>query len=104
MLEHFQFKCRALPDGRASVRRRERKRTVLYRKSETALGLGPTIIREFGKKHIFVNSAVSAIVADPAKTNLRSVRAFEKAGFMVVRTVQLSDEGFDRLVVRLNRP
>lgn len=68
------------------------------------LGLAPTIIREFGKAHIFVHSAVSAIVADPAKTNMRSVRAFEKAGFSIVRTVQLPDEGFDRLVVRLNRP
>lgn len=70
----------------------------------TGLGLGPTIIREFAKKHIFVNSAVSAIVADPAKTNRQSVRAFEKAGFRIVRTVQLPDEGFDRAVVRWDRP
>ncbi len=69
----------------------------------TGLGLGPTIIREFGTKHIFVNTALSAIVADPARTNMRSVRMFEKAGFSIVRTVQLPDEGFERLVVRLNR-
>ncbi len=43
-LGHFQFRRRALPDGRASVkaacvrvRSRTRKRAVLYRKSETAL-------------------------------------------------------------------
>ena len=45
----------------------------------TGLGLGSTIIYEFGKQHIFANGTVSAIVVDPAETNMRSFRAFEKA-------------------------
>ena len=40
LVEHFQFRCRALAGGRASVRSRARKQAVLDRKSETALGQG----------------------------------------------------------------
>lgn len=70
----------------------------------TGLGLGPAILREFAKTHIFVDSDVSAIAADPAASNARSVRAFEKAGFRIVRTVQLPGEGFERMVARFDRP
>jgi aminoglycoside 6'-N-acetyltransferase len=70
----------------------------------TGHGLGPAIIREFGDHYIFANSDVRAIVADPSADNLRSVSAFKKAGFSVVGTVQLLDETFERLVVRLDRP
>lgn len=66
-------------------------------------GLGPTVIREFGANCIFVHGDVSAIVADPAASNLRSVRAFQKAGFKTVDTVQLAGEDFERHVVRLDR-
>jgi aminoglycoside 6'-N-acetyltransferase len=69
----------------------------------TGRGLGPVIIREFAAKYIFVNSDISRIVADPATMNLRSVSAFKKAGFSVVKTVRLGDEAFDRQVVRLDR-
>lgn len=69
----------------------------------TGRGVGPVVIREFGTKYIFVNSDVSAIVADPATSNLRSVRAFQKAGYKFVKTVRLADEAFERQVVRLDR-
>jgi RimJ/RimL family protein N-acetyltransferase len=69
----------------------------------TGRGLGPTVIREFGANYIFLNGDVCAIVADPATSNLRSVRAFKKAGFKIVNTVQLVDEAFERHVVRLDR-
>jgi len=37
--------------------------------------------------------------ADPASTNLRSLSAFKKAGFNIVKTVRLADEAFERRVV-----
>lgn len=70
----------------------------------TGAGLGPTILSEFSKNYIFVNSEINAIVADPATANRGSVRAFEKAGFRIARTVQLPAEGFDRAVVRWDWP
>lgn len=70
----------------------------------TGLGLGPVIIREFLNQFVFTNSGICAVFADPAESNLRSLRAFRKAGFNVVKTVQLAGEGFTRQVVRLLRP
>jgi len=69
----------------------------------TGRGLGPAVIREFGTNYIFVNSDLGSIVADPSVRNLHSVSAFKKAGFSVASTVQLVDEAFERLVVRLDR-
>lgn len=69
----------------------------------TGHGLGPAVIREFGSDYIFTNGDLGAIVADPSVSNLRSVSAFKKAGFSIVRTVQLEDEEFQRHVVRLDR-
>jgi aminoglycoside 6'-N-acetyltransferase len=68
----------------------------------TGHGLGPAVIREFGTNYIFVNGDLAAMVADPSVSNLRSVSAFKKAGFKIVRTVQLVDETFERYVVRLD--
>jgi RimJ/RimL family protein N-acetyltransferase len=43
-----------------------------------------------------------AVIADPEENNnLRSLRAFEKAGFRATKTVQRSRESFRRRVVRL---
>jgi len=70
----------------------------------TGLGLGPVVIREFLGQFVFANSGIRAVVADPEERNLRSVRAFTKAGFGVVNTVQLGSEDFRRQVVRLVRP
>jgi aminoglycoside 6'-N-acetyltransferase len=69
----------------------------------TGRGLGPAIIREFGENYIFSNGDVRAIVADPSRINSHSVSAFKKAGFSIVRTVQLANEAFERHVVRLDR-
>ena len=69
----------------------------------TGRGLGPAVIREFGRSYIFANGDMGAIVADPSVSNLNSVSAFKKAGFNIVSTVQLVDEAFERHVVRLGR-
>ncbi len=69
----------------------------------TGRELGPAVIRDFGTKYIFINGDLGSIVADPAVSNLNSVSAFKKAGFNIVGTVQLVEEGFERHVVRLDR-
>jgi aminoglycoside 6'-N-acetyltransferase len=70
----------------------------------TGLGLGPIIIREFLDQFVFANSGIGAVVADPEERNLRSLHAFRKAGFNMVKTVSLASECCRRQVVRLVRP
>ena len=70
----------------------------------TGLGLGPVAIREFTKQFVFVNPGVCAVVTDPEESNLRSLGAFKKAGFRVVKIVQLAGEDSKRQVLRLDRP
>jgi hypothetical protein len=72
--------------------------------SMTGLGLGPTAIREFLRQVVFSNPETRGVVSDAAESNLRSLRAFEKAGFKVVRTVRITGERRWRHVVRLDRP
>ena len=45
-------------------------------------GLGSRIIGEFVRDEVFGRLGFSVCVADPDATNQRSVRAFEKAGFV----------------------
>jgi aminoglycoside 6'-N-acetyltransferase len=68
------------------------------------MGLGPAAIRKFINQTIFVDPTIRAVIADPAESNLRSLRAFKKAGFSVTKTVELLGESFQRSVVRLSRP
>jgi aminoglycoside 6'-N-acetyltransferase len=68
----------------------------------TGLGLGPVAIRGFLWQIVFAGTRVNAVLTDPAETNLRSLRAFEKAGFTVTRKVQLTGETSKRLVVRVD--
>jgi aminoglycoside 6'-N-acetyltransferase len=70
----------------------------------TGLGLGSVAISEFLKQIAFADPGVGAVIADPEEANLRSLRAFEKAGFKVTNTVQLAGESFKRRIVRLDRP
>jgi aminoglycoside 6'-N-acetyltransferase len=70
----------------------------------TGLGLGPAAIREFLSQIVFQYPGVAAVIADPEEGNLRSLRAFQKAGFTATRTVQLAGESLKRRVVRLDRP
>jgi aminoglycoside 6'-N-acetyltransferase len=70
----------------------------------TGVGLGPTAICEFLKRIVFIDPEISAVIADPEEGNIRSLRAFEKAGFMPTKTVQIRGESFQRRVVRLDRP
>jgi aminoglycoside 6'-N-acetyltransferase len=68
------------------------------------LGLGPVAIRDFLEQIVFAGTKVSTVITDPAEGNVRSLRAFEKAGFKVTNRVQLTGENFKRMVVRMDRP
>jgi aminoglycoside 6'-N-acetyltransferase len=70
----------------------------------TGLGLGPVTIRAFLEQFVFTNPAICAVITDPEESNLRSLRAFKKAGFREVKTVQLVGECSKRQVMRLDRP
>jgi aminoglycoside 6'-N-acetyltransferase len=70
----------------------------------TGLGLGPIAISEFLTRVVFENPNVTAVITDPEEGNVRSLRAFEKAGFAMAYTVQLTGENCKRRVVRMNRP
>jgi RimJ/RimL family protein N-acetyltransferase len=70
----------------------------------TGLGLGPVIIREFLRQFVITNPAVRAVITDPEERNFRSLRAFNKAGFQAVKTVQLVGEGSKRQVMCFECP
>jgi len=70
----------------------------------TGKGLAPDVIRLFLAQVVFANPDVTAVFADPLENNLRSLHAFEKAGFAVERKVKLEGEKVQRCVIRLDRP
>jgi aminoglycoside 6'-N-acetyltransferase len=67
------------------------------------LELGPLAIREFVKQVVFADQGIRAVITDVAVSNLRSLRAFEKAGFCQTGIVQLRGEDFQRRVMHLRK-
>lgn len=51
----------------------------------TGHGIGPEILRRFVDDIVFARETTTACLADPDSRNIASIRAFEKAGFRVVR-------------------
>jgi aminoglycoside 6'-N-acetyltransferase len=73
---------------------------ALGEKGVLGLGLGPAAIRQFLREIVFADPTVLSVIADPQEDNRRSLRAFEKAGFTVTKTITLEQESFRRCVVR----
>lgn len=67
------------------------------------IGLGPLIIRAFVTRFVFANPGVSAVLSDPDERNVRSLRAFAKAGFIGVSTLRLPEDNCRRHIVCLDR-
>jgi RimJ/RimL family protein N-acetyltransferase len=65
-------------------------------------GIGSTAIREFIRNVVSARPGITAVVTDPEERNGRSCRAFEKAGFIAVKTVELDGENVRRRVMRLS--
>jgi len=70
----------------------------------TGRGLGPAAIRKFLGEVVFTNPAIQAVITDVDENNLRSLGAFRKVGFTVLKTTKLRGESFYRSVVQLRRP
>jgi aminoglycoside 6'-N-acetyltransferase len=67
-------------------------------------GIGSSAIRQFVLNVVSAEPGITAIVADPEERNGRSCRAFEKAGFIPVKTVELEGEDVRRRVMRQSLP
>jgi aminoglycoside 6'-N-acetyltransferase len=64
-------------------------------------GLGPDVLRRFVAEVVFADPETTACVADPDVGNRASIRAFEKAGFTTVGTMEV--DGKVERVLRLER-
>ena len=67
-------------------------------------GLGPRMISAGVARMWASYPEVHGAVAGPSVANLRSCRAFEKAGFVAVRQVRVPDEKDEELLFFLPRP
>jgi RimJ/RimL family protein N-acetyltransferase len=70
----------------------------------TGLGLGSQALHRFVRDIVFSDPEIHACIADPDAENLASLRAFEKAGFRVVRRfVDPTDHDRLHALLRLDR-
>jgi RimJ/RimL family protein N-acetyltransferase len=66
-------------------------------------GIGSRALATFVEQIVFADPAITACLSDPEARNVRSVRAFENAGFVVVRTAVLAGEHVARCIVQRDR-
>jgi RimJ/RimL family protein N-acetyltransferase len=69
----------------------------------TGRGVGTALLRQFVSEVVFADPAVTYCIADPELDNRASVRAFEKAGFRVVKEFRDPGDGNVHVVVRRDR-
>jgi RimJ/RimL family protein N-acetyltransferase len=67
----------------------------------TGQGLGPRVLAAFAREVVFARADTHACVAAVDEENVRSCRAFEKAGFRYVRAVE--EDGRPHRLMRLDR-
>ena len=63
-------------------------------------GVGAAALDAYVRTVVFADPRVTRAVGGPHPDNLRSCRAFEKAGFTRVRDVMVPDSGPERIHVR----
>jgi aminoglycoside 6'-N-acetyltransferase len=68
----------------------------------TGRGIGSEILRRFVSRIIFASETTRRCVAGPEAANVASTRAFEKAGFRVVR--DFVEDGNVSVLLQLDRP
>lgn len=66
-------------------------------------GLGAPILRAFLREVVFADPAVNTCVIDPAISNSIAIRAYEKAGFVWLKTLQVPGEKDLTYLMRLER-
>lgn len=68
----------------------------------TGKGIGAEILRRFVSQIVFASETTRRCVAGPEAANVASVRAFEKAGFSIVR--EFVEDGNVSVLLQLDRP
>jgi aminoglycoside 6'-N-acetyltransferase len=66
-------------------------------------GVGSGALRQFVASLVFRHRGIDRAVGGPASNNLRSIRAFEKAGFRLARTAHVPGEKVSEAVMVLTR-
>ncbi|HVT01353.1 MAG TPA: GNAT family N-acetyltransferase [Patescibacteria group bacterium] len=66
-------------------------------------GLGSAMLRKFLKEIVFSNPDITACIIGPEPANKRSIRAYEKAGFKYVKTVQVGNEPDPTYIMEIDR-
>lgn len=69
----------------------------------TGQGIGSEILRRFVDEIVFALPSTTSCVADPDVQNVASIRAFEKAGFSVVKEFVDPEDGQTHALVRRER-
>jgi len=69
----------------------------------TGRGIGTELLRRFVREIVFAQPDVAYRIADPETANRASIRAFEKAGFRIVREFDDPRDGKPHTLVRLDR-
>jgi aminoglycoside 6'-N-acetyltransferase len=67
------------------------------------VGLGRRIVREFTETVVFADETVEAAIIAPDPANAAAIRAYEKAGFQHVKTVEVPGGLVPEYVMRLRR-
>jgi aminoglycoside 6'-N-acetyltransferase len=66
-------------------------------------GLGGPMLRQFLKEVVYIRPEVTCAVIGPAVSNRAAIRAYEKAGFAYVKTVEIPGEAEPEYVMALSR-
>ena len=76
---------------------------LIGEQDSTLQGLGPTLIRQFLERIVFVDPELHTCVIDPEPDNSIAIRAYEKAGFRFLRAVPEDSEGHAAYLMQLTR-
>ena len=66
-------------------------------------GFGSMMLNKFLKDVVFVNPDITTCIIGPEPNNKRAIRAYEKAGFRYVKTVQIGKEPDPTYIMKLKK-
>jgi RimJ/RimL family protein N-acetyltransferase len=66
-------------------------------------GLGAKAIKQFLSRFVFSNPVIESCIVGPEPKNTSAIRAYEKAGFKYLKTIQVSNESEPEYLMRVAR-
>ncbi len=66
-------------------------------------GRGPAILRQFMRDVVFTNYDVTSCIIGPSVKNTSAIRAYEKAGFRYLKTIDIPGEDEPEFLMRIWR-